>query len=414
MSDSAELDGILNSLMHPDLKAIDLSLDRMHSLLTAMGNPEKRIPPVIHVAGTNGKGSTLAFLRAILEAVGYSVHVYTSPHLVHFRERFVVAGKEISDEALLPSLKTLHALTQEHPATFFESTTALAFELFAETLADFTLLEVGLGGRLDATNVIDSPLACAITSIGMDHMEYLGDSLEEIAAEKAAIIKSGAPVFVSDQDSDVLSVVKHKASEVHADLQIVMPLDANVPLALEGEHQRANAALAVEIANYIADQGYHISAESIANGLRHAHWPARLMRLTHGNLVDLLPDNSMLWLDGGHNAAAAEAVRGWAERLEGDIYLICGMVSRKTAEGYLGPLKGVVSHCVTVDIENEAETMSKADIHRAASNMGMSVQMADSLEDAVKVCIERFKVPKNHIIIAGSLYLAGNVLENNG
>ncbi|MFX4220919.1 MAG: bifunctional folylpolyglutamate synthase/dihydrofolate synthase [Thalassobaculum sp.] len=362
-------DAILARLqtLHP--KAIDLSLGRLQALLDRLGNPERSVPPVVHVAGTNGKGSTVAYLRAIFEAAGHRVHAYTSPHLVRFNERIRLAGDLIDDATFSAILEECEAANAGEPITLFEITTAAGFLAFSRIPADVLLLEVGLGGRFDATNVIDRPLITVITPVSIDHVQFLGDTIEKIAFEKAGIIKPGVPLVVGPQQPAGLAVIAKRAAELGAPMQVqgrdyaVRPdpdglsvafggeVEALPRPALPGAHQADNAALAVAVARAVAGDLPN-TPEHRAEGLRTASWPARMQRLTRGPLVERLPNGWTLWLDGGHNADAGRAVAAeiaeWrAARPDEPVHLIVGMLNTKAADDYLRPFAGLpasVSH----------------------------------------------------------------------
>src|SRR3954470_2330611 len=355
MSPPLSSDRVLSRLMQLHPKKIDLSLGRIEHLLDALGNPQERLPPAIHVAGTNGKGSTVATLRACLEAAGCRVHVYTSPHLVRFHERIRLAGELIEEEALLAFLEECEQANRGEPITFFEITTAAAFLAFSRTPADIVLLETGLGGRLDATNVLRRPAATAITPISLDHQAFLGDTVAAIAGEKAGILKPGAPAIIGPQPAEAEAVIERRAAAVDAPLfrwrrewhceargdgmryegprwQLDLPLPS-----LPGMHQIVNAGTAIACLEQLPQLS--LPPAAIAAGLRQIDWPARMQRLRHGPLIDLLPAGWELWLDGGHNPAAgeviAEVVRGWRDR---PLDLIVGMLNTKDASGFLAPL----------------------------------------------------------------------------
>ena len=432
VSDTTSILGRLQSL-HP--KIIDLSLDRMHHLLSIVGNPERRLPPVVHVAGTNGKGSTIAFLRAILEAAGHRVHVYTSPHLVRFNERIRLAGQEIDDETLASILEECEAANAGRPITYFEITTVAAFLAFARVPADVLLLEVGLGGRLDTTNVVEAPLVTAITPVSMDHMQYLGDTLAKIAFEKAGIIKPSVPVVIGPQRQEALSVIQARAAELDAPTilhgrdfsarlegdslrfeagEVVETLD--LP-ALVGAHQVQNAAVAVALARQIAGVVAN-DPSARSRGVGRAVWPARLQRLTSGPLIDLLPKGWALWLDGGHNAEAGEVaarqIRHWRDRAPGaPIHLVLGMLNTKAVADYLAPFRGLVDAVRTVAIPGEAASLTAEDLAATASETGLTAVACDTVDDAVTRAV-RDGGPAGTVLIAGSLYLAGSVLRDNG
>src|SRR5687767_12016075 len=355
----ASIDPIVARLqtLHP--KMIDLSLDRMWRILNALQHPERHLPPVIHVAGTNGKGSTIAFMRAILEAAGLRVHVYTSPHLVRFNERFRLGapgeGALVSDEVLAGALAECERANAGEPITMFEITTAAGLLLFARNPADALLLEVGLGGRLDATNVIDTPLATVITPVSLDHAEHLGDSIAKIATEKAGIIKRGAPAIVAAQPREALAVIERAAARAGAPIRIAGEnwtateergrlvyqdddglLDLPAP-RLPGRHQFENAGVA--IAALRAAGSLKISPDAYEAGIVKADWPARMQRLSHGRLIGLLPAGSELWLDGGHNAdgsrAIANVLADLEERVSKPLVLIVGMLASKDCAAFL-------------------------------------------------------------------------------
>ncbi|HEX2113499.1 MAG TPA: folylpolyglutamate synthase/dihydrofolate synthase family protein, partial [Alphaproteobacteria bacterium] len=325
---------------------MDLSLDRIRRLLAALGDPQDRLPPVVHVAGTNGKGSTVAYVRAIAEAAGYRVHVYTSPHLVRFNERIRVAGKLIEDGALVPILEEVEAVNGGEPITFFEVTTAAAFLAFSRNAADLVVLEVGLGGRLDATNLVRRPAVSCITPISFDHMQYLGDTLAKIAAEKAGIMKRGVPVVIGPQPDEVWAVLREHAKasnakpfEIDRDWRIIARSDGfryegksviDLPLpGLPGRHQVANAGIATAATEHLREAGMAIPDQALADGLVRVDWPARLQRLTRGPLLRLMRPDSELYLDGGHNEGGATALADWAmAQTDGKpLDVVCGMLS---------------------------------------------------------------------------------------
>jgi dihydrofolate synthase/folylpolyglutamate synthase len=422
--------------LHP--KRIDLTLDRMWRILASLDHPEKRIPPVIHVAGTNGKGSTVAFLRAILEAAGLRVHVYTSPHLVRFNERFrlgkVGGGVLVTDDELRAALDHCERANGGEPITIFEIETAAAFHLFAEQPADVVLLEVGLGGRLDATNVIDKPLASVITSISMDHPEFLGDTLTKIAAEKAGIIKRGVPVVCAEQTPEATAVIEETAkrnrSVLHAATQdwhvnlergrLVYQderglLDLTAP-RLFGRHQFDNAGLA--IATLRAIDALKIEPAAFEQGIARAEWPARMQRLASGALVNAAPLDAEIWLDGGHNAdggrVVADALGDLEERVSRPLVVIAGMMGNKDAQGFLANFAGLTRHIIAVKIPGEDNAMSLDVLADAARQLGMRVETAVSVEAALRTIAKLAYEVAPRILITGSLYLAGHVLRENG
>ena len=401
--------------LHP--KLVDLSLGRIERLLAALGNPERKLPPVVHVTGTNGKGSTLAFLRAILEAAGYRVHVYTSPHLVRFHERIRLASGIIDEVHLNEVLERCEAANAGEPITFFEITTAAAFVAFAEEPADVVLLENGLGGRLDATNVIGKPLLTGITTVSMDHQQFLGDTLPLIAAEKAGIIKAGVPCVLGPQADAALAVLRAKAKDVDAPLielgtdWTVEALDLPTP-NLPGIHQRTNAAMAVVMAKQLP--GFEIDADALRAGVQRAEWPARLQRLTRGPAVDALPAAWELWLDGGHNPDAGQAIAThaagtWTDR---PLYLIAGMIDTKDRTGFFRPLAAQAASTLTATIPGEKAAVPAADLAAQAAAAGHQTAIADSVLEAVQMHAARPGPAR--ILVCGSLYLAGQVLRDHG
>ena len=422
--------------LHP--KRIDLSLDRLQRLLVALDHPEKKLPPVIHVAGTNGKGSTIAFLRAILEAAGKRVHTYTSPHLVRFNERFRIGaageGKLVSDGELTAAMEECERANAGAPITVFEITTAAGLLLFSRHPADVLLLEVGLGGRLDATNVIDNPLATIITRVSIDHTDFLGDSLEKIAAEKAGILKRGVPAVIAAQSRDALAVIERQAAKVHAPLKIAGEdwtateergrlvyqdedglLDLPPP-RLYGRHQYENAGLAIATLRTIKQ--FAIPAAAFDAGMAKADWPARLHRLGHGPLVDLAPAGSELWLDGGHNPdggrAIAAALADLEERVSRPLVLIVGMLSSKDCEGFLSNFAGLARRTIAVPVPGAEKGLSAEAVAETARAIGLSATSRDNLSEALDAARKLDLDPPPRILITGSLYLAGEVLRENG
>ena len=388
--------------LHP--KRIDLTLDRMWRILELLDHPERKLPPVIHVAGTNGKGSTVAYLRAILEAAGLRVHVYTSPHLVRINERFRLAGTLVSDDELRAALAHCETVNDGAPITVFEMETAAAFTLFSQHAADVVLLEVGLGGRLDATNVIDRPLASVITPIGIDHREFLGDTLTQIAAEKAGIIKKGVPVVYAEQSPEAAAVIEQQAGRLHAPLhgcgqswhvnvergRLVYQddrglLDLSAP-RLFGRHQFDNAGLA--IATLRAADLFPIDAQAFEAGIAGAQWPARMQRLSLGPLVASGPADSEVWLDGGHNVdggrVVAAALGDLEERVSRPLVVIVGMMGNKDAAGFLANFAGQTRHIIAVPIPDQDNAMPPAALVDAARTLGMRAETADSVEAALR------------------------------
>ena len=424
----AATDRVLTRLMQLHPKKIDLSLGRIEHLLAALGNPHENLPPAIHLAGTNGKGSTVATLCACLEAAGYRVHVYTSPHLVRFHERIRLAGQLIGEDALLALLEECERANEGLPITFFEITTAAAFLAFARVPADIVLLETGLGGRLDATNLLRRPAVTAITPISLDHQAFLGDTVAAIAGEKAGILKPGVPAVIGPQPDDAAAIIEARAAAIAAPLYRWRQewrcdprspgmryeggrwnLDLPLP-SLAGAHQIANAGTAIACLEQLS--GFALPASAIAEGLRHIDWPARLQRLTQGPLVDLLPAGSELWLDGGHNPAAGEVLGEiasfWRDR---PLYLIVGMLNTKDAGGFLAPLARHARSLDAVTIPGEENPHPAAQIAAAARGVGIAAREAVSVEAALRDIIGRAE--PGRVLICGSLHLAGTVLAEN-
>ena len=400
---AARIDGIIARLhgLHPRL--IDLSLDRLQVLLAELDHPEQRLPPVIHVGGTNGKGSTCAFVRAMAEAAGQRVHVYTSPHLVRFNERFRIAGKLVSDEALEDAFEHVEHVNAGAAITVFEVMTAVAFHLFAQTPADICVLEVGLGGRGDATNVIARPASCAITSISLDHREMLGDTLALIAAEKAGIMKPGVPVAIGAQPAEVLDVLLTTAEHVGAPV-LLRGRDWEVPThpqpSLAGAFQLDNAGIAIAA---LRASGLPMDVAGIAS----AEWPARLQRL-HGRLAALLPSGWELWLDGGHNPgggqALAEHLHTWSDR---PIHLVVGMKQSKDAAEFLQPLLPLAATVWAVaEVDQHDARPVEAIIEASGGVARPGPHVADALH-----ALPRDRAAR--VLICGSLYLAGEVLKQD-
>jgi dihydrofolate synthase/folylpolyglutamate synthase len=422
--------------LHP--KRIDLSLDRVQRLLSALGNPERKLPPVIHVAGTNGKGSTVAFLRAILEASGQRVHTYTSPHLVRFNERFRVAAKDegilVSDEELSATLEECERVNAGAPITVFEITTAVGMMLFARHPADVMVMEVGLGGRLDATNVIDAPLATVITPIAIDHTDFLGDTLEKIAAEKAGIIKPGVPAIIAAQPRAALAVIERQAARWRAPLKIAGEdwtateergrlvyqdeaglIDLPAP-KLYGRHQFENAGVAIATLRTL--QSMRIAPAAYEAGMVKAEWPARMQRLAQGKLVDLTPPGSELWLDGGHNPeggrAIAAALADLEERVSRPLVIIAGMLATKDCAGFLRNFTGLARRLIAVPVPQAEKGMPAEAVADAARAIGLAATSRDNLAQALDAVRKLDLDPPPRILITGSLYLAGDVLRENG
>ncbi|MGJ8603270.1 MAG: bifunctional folylpolyglutamate synthase/dihydrofolate synthase [Marivita sp.] len=406
--------------LHP--KIIDLTLGRVWALLEALDHPERALPPVIHIAGTNGKGSTQAMIRAGLEAAGKTVHAYTSPHLARFHERIRLAGALITEAHLTEVLDECYNANDGASITYFEITTCAALLAFARTPADYTLLEVGLGGRLDATNVVDAPELTIITPVSMDHEGFLGDTIAKIASEKAGIIKRGVPCIVGPQHDDAMAVIEAQAARLGAPLlaygqhwhvsqergRLVYQdeiglLDLDLP-NLPGAHQIQNAGAALAALRYLG-----LPDAAFDGAVQKAFWPARMQHLKGTPLNDLAP-HADLWLDGGHNPAAGDALATYLRGLpKRPTHMICGMLNTKDVRGYLRPLAGVADHLTAISIPGEANTLSAADTARAAKDVGLIAQEADSVETALRQI--HSSEPNARVLICGSLYLAGHVLR---
>jgi dihydrofolate synthase/folylpolyglutamate synthase len=435
---SAILDRLL--ALHP--KKIDLVLDRMLRLLGALGNPQLKLPPVIHVAGTNGKGSACAFSRAMLEAQGLKVHMHISPHLVRFHERIRIAGELISEEELCAVLEEVERVNDGAPITFFEITGAAMFLAFSRHPADALVLEVGLGGKYDATNVVPKPAMTIIQPVGLDHIEFLGNDIATIAGEKAGIIKPGIPVVIGPQDEIAREVILRRADSVSAPAFVFGQdffgrqehgrmvyedetglLDLPLP-RLIGRHQIDNATVAIAGLRH-AMQGGHIldwgADAAVEKGLRTVDWPGRLQHLSRGPLVAEAPADSEIWLDGGHNphcaAAVSRAIADLDEKVDRPLYLICAMLRTKDAVGFLSAFKGLARHVVTVSIPGEDASMGAGALYDAARAAGLDAAPAEDLEDAMLQvgawARAHPKEPPPRILICGSLYLAGYVLRDN-
>ncbi|MGB3455364.1 MAG: folylpolyglutamate synthase/dihydrofolate synthase family protein [Litorimonas sp.] len=435
-----ELEQALDDLRRLHPRKIDLGLDRIETVLESLGRPQDRMPPSIHVAGTNGKGSTVALLRAMLEASGARVHVYTSPHLVRFNERIVVAGEEIADAKLINVLRRVRTANGDAPLSFFEATTAAAFLAFAEAEADYAIIEVGLGGRYDATNVF-TPTLTAITPVDFDHAEFLGRELAGIAREKAGIVKSGVPVVTAPQRAEAQAVMDRVAEDARAPIsrsgedfrayrqqgRLVYETDTellDLPLpALAGEHQIMNAGVAITLARALG-----LNAEAIGHGLQSARWPARLQPLKTGPLVDIAKDaGAEIWLDGGHNPHAARALSTHMARLESrsakPLVLVMGILANKNAGAFLDYFEGLAAGLVAVDIDDHA-SLSPDVLSELAGARGLATVVGNNLTDAVQKAVnmgealsrqtvEEPIIPPR-VLICGSLYLAGQVLAENG
>lgn len=420
-------DAILARMMALHPKVIDLTLDRVWRLLDALGNPQNDVPPVIHIAGTNGKGSTQAMVRAGLEAAGHKVHAYTSPHLARFHERIRLAGTLISEADLTALLDECYAKNGADDITYFEITTCAALLAFARTPADFTLLEVGLGGRLDATNVIDRPELTIITPVSMDHEAFLGTTIAAIAGEKAGIIKRGVPCIIGPQSESGLDVMEARAAQCGApvlaygqhwhsgperDGMIYQDelglLDLPLPI-LPGLHQIQNAGIALAALRHLGCDEAACTA-----GLTQAVWPARMQRLRSGALANLAnASGAELWLDGGHNPAAGAALALVLRSLpKRPTHMICGMLNTKDVDGYLAPLAEVAISLTGVSIPGEANTLPADQTAQAARHVGLAGRTADTVTEALQAILA--DDPHARVLICGSLYLAGAILRENG
>jgi dihydrofolate synthase/folylpolyglutamate synthase len=430
-------DAILSRLLDLHPKKIDLSLGRTERILAELGRPDLRLPPIIHVAGTNGKGSTIAFLRAILEASGARVHVYTSPHLLRFNERIRIGapggGRLVDDESLSRALEKCEKINGSQPITFFEITTAAAFSLFADAPADWLLLETGLGGRYDSTNVVSAPKATIVTSISHDHPEFLGDTIEKIAFEKAGIFKRGAPAIIGFQSDAARKVLVREARRAGAPLMIAEEdfhireengrlvyederglLDLPLP-RLVGRHQHQNAAGAIAALRAVAPE---MKAELIEAGLVRAEWPARLQRLSRGEIMRLAPAGSEVWIDGGHNEdggrVLAQTMAEFEEKSPRPLVVLCGAQTTKNVRALLRHFSGLAREVIAVPVEGEHKSWAPEDVAAAARAEGIEASFADGVEAALQAVAERkWDVPPR-ILIAGSLYLAASALALNG
>jgi dihydrofolate synthase/folylpolyglutamate synthase len=422
MTDTSDI--ILNRMMALHPKLIDLTLDRVWRLLEALGNPQDKIPPVIHIAGTNGKGSTQAMIRAGLEADDLRVHAYTSPHLARFHERIRLAGTLITEEALISVLDRCYKANGPDSVTYFEITTVAGLLAFAETPADYTLLEVGLGGRLDATNVIDEPKVTVITPIDLDHQAFLGNTLTAIAGEKAGIIKTGVPCVVGPQHEEAMDLIETKAARLRTPLlaygqhwhvsqereRLVYEderglLDLPLP-SLPGPHQIMNAGTAIAALRFLGKDEAACEA-----AVTKAYWPARMEKMTTGKLVKLAAP-AELWLDGGHNPAAGRALAATLKQQSPKpTHLICGMLNTKDISGYLMPLAEIAETLTAVSIPGEANTIPAEETAKIAKSVGMKAYSADDVSSAIKDI--KAIDPNARILICGSLYLAGAVMRAN-
>jgi dihydrofolate synthase/folylpolyglutamate synthase len=430
---------ILERLLKLHPKLIDLSLERMWRLLEALGHPERRLPPVIHVAGTNGKGSTIAFMKAMAEAAGLAVHVYTSPHLIRFHERIWLGrrggkGGYISEPHLAEVLEECEAANRGAPITFFEITTAAALLAFSRRPADLLLLETGLGGRLDATNVVERPAVTVITPVAMDHMDFLGDTLERIAAEKAGILKPGVPAVLAPQTDAVHDVIAERAAEIGAEVfaaqrhwqafeqhgrlvweDVGALMDLPLP-SLPGRFQIENAGTAIAALRKFADP--RIGERAIARGLRQARWPGRLQPVLRGRLRQFIAHDDELWIDGGHNPHAGQALATtlaeFEELEERPLVLIAGLMRRKDALAWLENFRGLAAQVICVPIPgHEEQAWPAEELAAAACRTGLAARAAATLEEALRMASHFRPDAPVRIVIAGSLYLAGHALAMN-
>jgi dihydrofolate synthase/folylpolyglutamate synthase len=425
----AASDRVLARLMQLHPKKIDLSLDRIERLLAALGDPHEKLPPVIHVAGTKGKGSTVAMMRACLEAAGYRVHAYISPHLVRFHERIRLAGRLIEEDALVAVLDECERANRGLPITFFEITNAAAFLAFSRVPADIVLLEVGVGGRLDSTNVVRHPAVTAITPVSLDHQAFLGDTVAAIAGEKAGILKPNVVGVIAPQPQEAERVIEDRAAAIGSPLYRSgrewrcaatirgmryegerWRLDLPAP-SLLGAHQILNAGVAIACLEQLA--GFALSASAIADGLRNIDWPARLQHLARGPLLEMLPRGWELWLDGGHNPAAGEVLgavaAGWQDR---PLDLVVGMLNTKDVAGFLAPFAPYARSLHAVTIPGEDNPLPAEVIVATAAAVGIAARESASVEAALHDIVGG-RAP-GRVLICGSLHLAGVVLAANG
>jgi dihydrofolate synthase/folylpolyglutamate synthase len=410
---SAELEAALKRFETLYPETIDLSLDRIEVALDRLGRPQDRLPPVIHVAGTNGKGSTCAFMRAMAEAAGLSVHVATSPHLVRFNERIRLAGHLIEDTPLISYLDEVYKAVMADPhqqITHFEATMTAAMLAFADVPADLLILETGLGGRFDATNIVAKPVMSVITPVDYDHKAFLGNDLSRIAWEKAGIIKRGCPITSAMQSDVPAGVIAEEAFALNAALHLLTPEHIAAlpkPRSLSGDHQRANAALAALALTRA--EGVNVSQAAIERGLDEAVWPARLQRLAEGPIT-ALAGGCEIWLDGGHNPHAARAIAAFLDELDGGTILVSAMMRNKDAKSYFAAFSGVVSQVFTCPNAGGHDGADPEDLARFAREMGFAARASDTLHKALeRACA----LSPSRILICGSLYLAGQVLAEN-
>ncbi|MEO0327160.1 MAG: folylpolyglutamate synthase/dihydrofolate synthase family protein [Pseudomonadota bacterium] len=428
----SRVQSLIDKLSQHHPKGFDLSLDRILVLLEKLGNPQHKIPSAFHVAGTNGKGSTIAFLRAILEAGEKSVHVHTSPHLVRWNERYRLAGNLVDDDRLSDAIERVAAANGRQSATVFELLSAVMFVLFSEHKADHSLVEVGLGGRLDATNVIDRPLVSLITPISMDHQAYLGDTIEKIAAEKGGIIKQDGMVVVARQEDSVRDVLDEISRtqraqclfsgqdfDAYADQGRLVFQDENglmdLPMpALRGEHQIENAALAIAAIRMadckLADNAFDKAMTTVT-------WPGRMERLQDGKLTDRL-SNADIWIDGGHNPSAGLAIAAEIIKMNTvaprKTLMICGMINTKEPSGFFAPFSQIEAEVITVPVAMSEAGIPPQQLSEVAVSCGLHSTPANSLEDGIANAARRLSRQRDlRILFCGSLYMVGEVLEKN-
>lgn len=434
-SQAAANDRTLERLQKLHPRAIDLSLDRLNPLLATLGDPHRHLPPVVHVAGTNGKGSTIAYMRAAFEAAGYRAHVYTSPHLVRFNERIRLAGELIADDHLAAVLDRAERANAGRPITLFEITTAAAFLAFRDVPADILLLEVGLGGRYDTTNVVERPLVTAITTVSIDHQQFLGPDVATIAWSKAGILKPGVPGVIAPQAPQAMAVIEKEAAEVGAplfrygrDWSVEPAADGfayrsaaagtwHLPSpVLPGVHQVGNAGLAIACLEHC--RGFTFGQAQVAQGLRTAAWPARLQRLTMGPLVGLLPAGSELWLDGGHNPGCGEVIAatlaGWRASAPLPLTLIFCMMANKDSAGFLAPFRPLSPRVHGIPMSGEHAALTAEDATEAARKAGLDASAMPDAASACRAIAAAAAGQPQRVLICGSLYLAGEILKDNG
>ena len=421
---SLSSDFILNRMMDLHPKVIDLTLDRVWSLLEALGNPQNNLPKVIHIAGTNGKGSTLSMLRAGLNEIGLKTHAYTSPHLVRFHERIQLHDNFIDENALTEILDECYSANKNRPITYFEITTCAAILAMSRKKADYVLLEVGLGGRLDATNVIARPALTIITPVSLDHEQFLGNTIKQIAGEKAGIIKPFCPVVIGKQNKDALEVITEKAFEQKAPIlaegrqwhikeaaNSILYKDENNMMELPkpnllGTHQIQNAGIAIAALTHLTEK-----KEAFYGAVSKAEWPARMQKLITGPIIKAL-GHSDVWLDGGHNPAAGKALASYlSTHNKKPTVLICGMLKTKDVAGYLSPFSNLVEFLAAVSIPNEQNTLSAGETAKHANDLGIKSKSFRSISEGIQFVANEF--PNCQVLICGSLYLAGHILREN-